>query len=180
MAEYSKDSIKVNYDSQAESFKPSATLRAAQMASIDQAIVASADAEKVAEALSEIDNKTDVLTNQVGTVPDGSTVMEEIEDIRSSTEEELAKKATGLYLHNDNQKLYLLYGEETVPDTDRLAAQGIGVVTSLADYSTTAQVEAKIQEALKDVDVSEQLNSMVEKSSLPDAAGSFIYLNGGN
>ena len=95
MAEYSKDSIKVNYDSQAESFKPGATLRAAQMASIDQAIVASADAEKVAEALSEIDNKTDVLTNQVGTVPDGSTVMEEIEDIRSSTEEELAKKATG-------------------------------------------------------------------------------------
>lgn len=82
MADYTKDDIKVNYVNQV--FEDGDTLTAEHMTKINAGILEAANAEKVATALTDLNEEASNIKTSIGEVPNDSTVMEEIGEIKSS------------------------------------------------------------------------------------------------
>ena len=149
-------------------FKSGNILYGEDVKNLAEAVKGSANAEKTKAAIEDLDSglttaqdelQRKANSSQIGMVPDGSTVMKEIE-----------KRGTGLYFDETRNKLHMMYNGQEPSDSQKESG-GIKVAQDLDQYSTTEEMKAEINAAINKIDVS----TLVSKEELPDSPGSFVY-----
>lgn len=191
---YTKEQLQNNYTQPAagsnNAFETGHILYAADIKELATAVEGSANAQKVADKLNQLETS---LESKIEEVENG--LEEEITNLQTETEEEIeridrdiSERGVGLYFNEQQKTLHMVYGDGSTSE------EGITVATDLTGYATEQHVENRlniganktvkkyVDDKFAQVDVSTQLTNYYTKPQVDsigleaEEVGDSVYL----